>query len=71
MKLILTSHARNRIRQRSIRLVKVRTTVEKPDFSKLLLKKKHLARKQFGKKTLEVVCEKRGQTVVVITAYYL
>ena len=71
MRIILTQHAKTRLRQRDIPAASVRAVCKNP----LLRKPSHppteIIQTVDGRGTLEVVHKKQNDTIVVITAYYL
>ena len=71
MKIVLTTHARERMKQRGVSLASVRRALTKPLVRKPSYRPTEVVRRREGRKTLEVVFRQEQETYIVITAYYL
>ncbi len=71
MKIVFTNHAKCRIMERQISVQNVRQTIKNPDSRKEDVYGMITTRKVFGKRTLEIIYRVSGNTVIIITTYYL
>lgn len=71
MKILISEHARERIKQREISQIEVYATVKSPQTSDESYKNRILLRRNFGSKTLEVIIKVEDSCIIIISAYYL
>ena len=71
MKILISEHARERIKQRKISQLEVYATVKSPQTSDQSYRDRILVRRNFGIKTLEVVTKVEDSCIIIISAYYL
>lgn len=71
MKILISEHAKERIKQRNISELKVYATVKNPQTSDKSYRNRILLRRNFGIKTLEVVTKIENSCIIIISAYYL
>lgn len=71
MKIILTDHAKERLKERRISTRIVKSVLSKPDIVKPSFDDREVAIKVIDGKTLEVVYSKeKGDKYIIITVYY-
>ena len=68
---ILSTHAKERKRNRKIPVAQIDQTIRKPDKIIKSYRGRLLHRKQFGSKILEVVIRNEKEKLIVVTLYYL
>lgn len=71
MKLVLTDHARRRREERNITEEMITDAIQRPEMVLPSFRRRELARKEIGGKTLEVVFKRELGETVVITVYWL
>ena len=71
MKIVYTDHARERIKERLIRLADIRAVLMRPDRSERVYEDKVMSRKNIRGRVIEVVFIQKKSITVIITAYYL
>jgi hypothetical protein len=70
-KIILTKHAKTRMRERGVRVENIRKAVSAPTSIIPSFDETLQFRKKIGKRVLEVVCVIKRAHAIIITAYYL
>lgn len=70
MKIIFTSHAENRIKQRKLSNEDVFETINRPDVT-IKKHEKYYFQKKVCQGIIEVVCEKTENNIKVITVYWM
>jgi len=71
MKIILTDHARARIKERNITIQTIKLVLTNPDVLRQSFDDRHTATKVVAGETIEVVYTKeKGEKYIIITAYY-
>ncbi len=68
---IYTKHANLRIKQRNLSTRQIERTILSPDRILPSFQERLLVQKKFGPKILEVVYQKEGKKIVILTAYWL
>jgi len=72
MKIILTNHAKKRMRQRGVGLDEIKKTIRYPDSVKSQPEPhKKRASKIFGRRTLDVVYEENNGRHIIVTVIWL
>lgn len=71
MKITFTNHSNQRISERGILKSEIKEAVRNPTSVLPSYNQTEKIQKVFGNKTLEVILEKEGQFIKIITAYYL
>ena len=71
IRLILTNHAKQRLLERGIAEAHLLRVVKDPDSMKVSFRGNVKIIKKVRSKTLEIVCTRKGDLFVIITAYYL
>jgi len=69
--IIYSDHVVLRIKQRSLSRRQIRSTIKKPESTSPSFKGRHIAKKCFGSRVLEVIYKPTDDGIVVITAYWL
>lgn len=63
---VLSSHARKRMRERKITFEQIKDCIDFPDYVVEKTNKKELFKK-FGEKTLKMICSREGKFIKIIT----
>ena len=71
IRIVLTNHAKQRLLERGIAEAYILRVVKDPDSTKVSFKRNLKIIKKFRSRTIEVVCTRKGDLFVIITAYYL
>jgi hypothetical protein len=71
MRIIYTTHAKERMKQRKILPRDIREAILHPTSELVRTDGLHMVNKSKGKRVLEIICKKSHTTAVIITAYYL
>lgn len=71
MKIIFTGHSKQRISERGILKSEIEKAVDNPTSVLLSYGSTERIQKIIKSRTLEIVLERNGQIITIITAYYL
>ncbi|MBU1020368.1 MAG: DUF4258 domain-containing protein [Firmicutes bacterium] len=71
MKIIYTDHSKERISERKILSSDIKKAINSPTSVLLSYPPTQKIQKIIKGKTLEVIFKQKGQTIIIITAYYL
>ncbi len=71
MRIILTTHVRQRMLERGILQKQIEEVISNPDNVQLIYFPRKSLRKKFDDKTLEIICAFEESRVIVITAYFI
>lgn len=71
MQIVFSDHAISRIKERRISSLKIYATVKSPQEILSSFKERHIYRRRYGTKTLEVVTKTEGKIIVIISAYMI
>jgi len=71
MKIIFTDHAKERVKERGIRISDINKAIKSPTAHLWTYPPAMKIQKIINGKTLEVIYENKGQIIILITAYYL
>lgn len=71
MIIILSTHARQRLREREISFQDVKEAIKNPDFKKKVDLGRTLIRKSLGKEILEIIYKEESNKIIIVTLYYL
>lgn len=71
MEIIFTDHSKERIRERGILISDVKKAITSPTSHLWSYIPTQKIQKIIKGKTLEIIFEQKGQTIIIITAYYL
>jgi len=69
MNIIITNHAKYRLNERKISIASVRQTIKSPSSRRADEYGMIVVRKNFGRKSLEVVYKIQNNNLIIITAY--
>lgn len=69
--IILTRHAEERLRERSITLQQVKHAIDNPDMKLPAWDKKKRVMKDFGDKCLDVIYREKESVIILVTAVWL
>ena len=70
MRIFFTTHANRRLVRRKISLKEVYRTLKSPDYIKPGYEDRILIGKKFGGNTIEIVCIKKLDKIIIITIYF-
>lgn len=71
MNIVFTNHSKYRINERKISITNLKAAIKNPDSRKVDEYGMIVVKKNFGRKSLEVVYKVQSNNFVIITAYYL
>ncbi|HEY4715470.1 MAG TPA: DUF4258 domain-containing protein [Candidatus Paceibacterota bacterium] len=71
MKIYLTDHAKLRMKERGISMLKIQQVLKNSDYNKPTYEDKRQIGKKFSNQTLEIICVESVTKTLIITLYYL